>query len=521
LKNDKHEKNNSNSSLNIDNLYFFFTSSESRKNKKTKKKGYSLRDFKNNYAVIFDRSLNYGLIDMNGKIVMKTKYSYLSDISEEGHLITGDYIYGFNDGGGAPRIGLKNIKLITLKGDVKKVSNFSDKEIEFLPFYGDRLVRDSYFKVWSKNRIGGVVNSNGNYIINPVYEYISGFNENGYIVAIKENEMFVFDTNGSQINKTPLNYNISLYSPSTTRFPLLKDANNSLRVIDNKVICSSIDGLKYGVFDLNENKFIIPINYDKISSDLFIKNNDTIAYKVYKRNLSTLINYNTHKEQYPYVFEEITDIIEFKGEKFVEGIFKKKLNKKPFSIFTNYTNYINVNTQKLVFPKDLKLYEAKPIDLKYWIVKILGVNKKQISTDGYGIYDVENSSFLEKPILDKYSSIIRLSDKLVLFNKKNAESWLFDLNKKEKIRIFDGQPLFRQFSLSNGQITKSFISITQNRKNTLYDEDFNEVFSDLEYSASYIEEDRYIIKERINGKYVKTAYDIDGKIIGKKYEYKK
>ena len=237
---------------------------------KLKKKGYSIEKFQNGYAVIYNRERKRGIIDRNGKIILKTKYTYLSNVSDKGNMITGDFIYGGNDGGGAPKIGLKNIKIITLKGDVIKEAEFANMKIQFLKYNQNYSVA-SYFKLWNSNRIGGLIDCNGDYIIKPIYDYISFFNIDGKIITFLKNEMYIFNNKGIQLNKTPLKYKIELHSQSTTRFPLLKNGNtSSLQVIDENVICSK-DGINYGVFNLKDDKALVPFQYEKIATKLLIK----------------------------------------------------------------------------------------------------------------------------------------------------------------------------------------------------------------------------------------------------------
>ncbi|QOD61890.1 WG repeat-containing protein [Polaribacter haliotis] len=479
---------------------------------KLRKKGYSIEKFQNGYAVIYNKNKKRGIIDNNGKIILKTKYTYLSNVSEEGNLITGEYIYGGNDGGGSPKIGLKNFKIITLKGDVIKENEFKNMTIQFLKYNPNYSV-GSYFKLWNSNRKGGIINCNGDLIIEPKYDYLTFFNNKGKIIAFLNNEMYVFNNNGIQLNKTSLKYKIELQSQSTTTFPLVKSANTkNLQVFDDTVICTK-DGTNYGVFNLKDNKEKISFIYEKIDTKLFIKNKDTIGYKVFKNNLSTLIDYKSNKEIAPFVFEDITDLITFKNQKFLEGNYLK--NKKHI-----WSNYLNLETKELIFPNDLELYKASPINSSFWIVKVLGVLPNGYSSHAYSVYNVKEAKFIEAPELEKYSSIDRLSSNLVLFNKKNSGSWIYDLNKKQKIKSYLKKPRFTKFELTKNDLVKNFIVITNERKKTLYDEEFQIIFKDLKYSSSYVKKDRYIIKERIEGKYVRTAYGIDGKIIGEKYKYK-
>ncbi|QXP61757.1 WG repeat-containing protein [Olleya sp. HaHaR_3_96] len=479
---------------------------------KLKKKGYSIEKFQNGYAVIYNRERKRGIIDRNGKIILKTKYTYLSNVSDKGNMITGDFIYGGNDGGGAPKIGLKNIKIITLKGDVIKEAEFANMKIQFLKYNQNYSVA-SYFKLWNSDRIGGLIDCNGDYIIKPIYDYISFFNNDGKIITFLKNEMYIFNNKGIQLNKTPLKYKIELHSQSTTRFPLLKNGNtSSLQVIDENVICSK-DGINYGVFNLKDDKALVPFQYEKIATKLLIKDKDTLGYKVYKNKLSALVDYKTNNEVSPFIFEEITDLIQFKNKLFLEGHTLK--NKEEI-----WTNYLNLETKELIFPSELELYNATPINSDFWIVKTFGALPSGVSSQAYSVYNVKETQYIEPPELGKYSSIDRLSSNLLLFNKKNSESWIYDLNKKETVKSFSQKPRFSKFKLSKDGVVKNFIVITADRKNTLYDEEFNVIFKDLYYSSSYIEKDRYIIKERIDKKYVRTAYGIDGKVIGEKYKYK-
>ena len=54
----------------------------------------------------------------------------------------------------------------------------------------------------------------------------------------------------------------------------------------------------------------------------------------------------------------------------------------------------------------------------------------------------------------------------------------------------------------------------------MYDRNLKTYFTDLSLSTSYYENDRIVIKERIDGNYPLTAYDINGNVIGTAREYK-
>ena len=86
---------------NITTVIFLFTfmlsfSQEVNKTqiKKLRKKGYSIRQFYNGYAIVNNKSKKFGLINTDGKFILKPKYNYLSNISKNGNLITGDYRVG-------------------------------------------------------------------------------------------------------------------------------------------------------------------------------------------------------------------------------------------------------------------------------------------------------------------------------------------------------------------------------------------------------------------------------------------
>lgn len=418
-------------------MFSFSQSLSKEQRSKLSKKGYTPNNFKNGYAIISDKKRKKGIIDSNGKIIIKPTYTYLSNVSNKGNLITGEYIYGGNDGGGSPRTGLKNIKVINLKGDIIKEAEFTNMKIEFLK-YNSNYSSASYFKLWNSNRIGGLIDCNGDFIISPKYDYISFFNKKGEILTFLKNEMFVFNNKGVQLNKTPLKYKTEFHSQSTTKYPLLKDANTSnLQVINKNIICSK-DGINYGVFNIKDNKVIIPFEYDKIDTNLFVKNKDTLGYKVYKNKLCALTDYKTNKLITPFLFEEITDLIQFKDQFFLKGNHSKDNGEI-------WSNYMNLETEKLIFPSDLKLHKANPVSSNYWIVEIIGTLPSGVISEAYSVFNLKESKFIETPMLEKYTSIDRLSSNLILFNKKNSESWIYDLNKEETIKSFTQKPNLSKF----------------------------------------------------------------------------
>ena len=438
---------------------------------------------------------------------LKKKYDYVSNISDQQTFLTGKSIKGPSDGGGGFTMGLNNIKIVNLEGKVIMEPELANYRI-LLPFGRNDVKYSNLFCLWGGNNKVGIINTNGKIILEPTYDHINGFNAKGQAIAFNGDVLQVIDSEGRQILKENYKYKVNYDSFFSIPTP---GKINYFNVINNNLVCSK-DGVNYGVINVLTNKTVIPFEYSAIDPELFIKDTDTIGYPVFKNKLVTIRDIKTNKELSPFVFEEITDVIKINNGSYLEGKNDNVVDNTRESLF----NYFDLKNQKLVFPKGLKMSKAIPINNTFWIVNYYG---------DFLVYNVVKNEAIKTN--DEIISISKLTDKAVLYENKSHASWVYDLEKNKKIMEFPKKPSVYSFSLKKDGRIKDFFTLTSSKEgnwmdfSTLYDNELNVIFSDLNYAASYVEEDKYIISEDINGKRVMTAYDFDGKIIGEKYKFTK
>ncbi len=253
----------------------------------TQKSGYDLSGYIT--SVKTSEGLKFGYIDNNKKEVLKPEYNEVYRIIE------------IQDDNNTFIIAYRNGQAGVIKNN-KNIIDFSYQEIIYNDYNNVFLIE--------KNKLYGVVNLNGNMILEPKYSSI--YFEGIYIVA-DQNE--VYDTLGNKIEETKYS---SVFHTTNDNYYITCD-NNDLYGISNKekqtlveneylyieytfddyFICSK-DNEKFGLIN-SQGQVLIDFNYKNIqrieNANIILTNNNTI--ELYNNKINKIISTN-NAEIYTY-----------------------------------------------------------------------------------------------------------------------------------------------------------------------------------------------------------------------------
>lgn len=202
-----------------------------------------------------EEGYRYGYIDYKGKRILKPEFTKIERINE----IQGEDIYfvAYKDG----QAGLmKNNKCLT---------NYEFENIEY-------NLSNNLF-IAQRNSKKGVMNTNGDIIINTEYDELSFGGE--YINAVKNNELTILDTNGNEIQNSNI---VSLTKTKDGNYYIAIDKDNFYTVLDqnkNNLLNDNYDYIEYlgdshfivskdrksGIIDSNNN-VLLDIQYNSVIS---------------------------------------------------------------------------------------------------------------------------------------------------------------------------------------------------------------------------------------------------------------
>jgi len=398
----------------------------------------------------------------------------------------------------------ENIKVVTIDGKVIKQKEFAPYKLALT--IGDKYEYFPYLHCFiDANKKIGIITTNGDIILSPTYDRINHFNSKGQAIAFSGTEIQVINIEGKPLLTGKYKSNSddrNLYWGYTP------DQIYRYTVIDNNLICS-LDEKHYGIVNVLTNKTVAPFEYDKIGNLPVINEKDTIGYVAIKNNLSTILDFKTKKELAPFSFEKIYKAFPFNNSLYIEGVNNGK---------TTYNlNYYDVKNKKMIFKNGISLEKATPYDQTFWVYK-----KDDISR----LYNTVTNETVQTP--EEANEIYKLTDNLALYTIYKGDkklSWIFDVIKNKVVKNYNSVVQADSFTLKNNAISRQYFFIKEDSKAnnmsiSMYDGNLKTYFSDLTFYTSYIESDRIIFKEEIDGKYLYTAYGADGNVIGKIREYK-
>ncbi|MFN8671762.1 MAG: WG repeat-containing protein [Candidatus Sericytochromatia bacterium] len=220
----------------------------------------------------------YGLIDKNMNFIIKPKYESL-------HIQNNNNLVGFKTENSQGFLNAKNGKEIK---EYKLESNY----LFILKDFTNGLVSiiELNNSVYNGTKCG-YINEKGDIVIKPKYKICNNFSENRAFVLEeidKINKNIISKENEKELEDFDFDFDLPIkYSIINEKGEIIKTLNeNGRKVIFNYEYKDGysiivLDGVNYGVIDINGN-FIIPPIYQEIkdiSEDLFVvKNNNKYGY---------------------------------------------------------------------------------------------------------------------------------------------------------------------------------------------------------------------------------------------------
>ena len=244
-------------------------------------------------GIAFKEDRLHALVDLNGNQITEFKYQRIERISPE-------YYFVFENG---------KSNYINIKGE--KIFNDSIK----LTNHG---IYNSVAVYESKNNKFGLINSNGKYITEPIYDLIIGDINSIYWSVYINNLEGVIDCDGTVIIPI-VNKNIELFSDLDDKlFPVMKDD-------------------RYGYLDA-KNRLIVSYQYESASTFIkgtaIVKENGTWKLIDKKNKLLTKLDYEPLKSKRNFLSEGLIifkknkkyGFINLKGKVIIEAIYEEVIS---------------------------------------------------------------------------------------------------------------------------------------------------------------------------------------------------
>lgn len=508
-------------------LLFHISSYSQNKIIENFKKNYYVNENKNGFILLEDKD-NYRKIKIansKGEII----YSHEKEDAFFGKLecnkfFTATQLRSGNDGGGYTIVDYVNVKLYDVT-NIKNPINFN-----YNLLMGLKREKGNIFRILDFNDNVGLINSCGEILVQPLYKRIHTFNDEGYAVALSEKEIKIIDTLGNQIVSRSFKHGMS----SVSKRDCMK-CGNIWEIIKNNRILASNDGKLFGIYDFKSNKELIPFNYQAVY--LFDKEYDKPAdedfYILVKDNKNAVVDYKTLKEILP--FSENAD-----------GIRKIVKIDKGYLV-SYYKKVSSVNSNVNVFYDGKSLFDDK-LDIKNIEIKYAPFIVVHLYNGESMIYDIQKSKFiiafknnlvnigqiietnpyqLSKNMQNQYKSGSKYRQVNIPCGNNCSKSMLIDLDGNAKTK-----PTLES-SYTIIQIDKEkelffYLVLDSNKYFNLYNNDGklileNFKIADNEKDYAYVVKDNTLILNEVLEKglvYNKTAFDIEGNIIGERYKFR-
>lgn len=247
-------------------------------------------------AITYTEGEGNGIINKFGEIILPCKYVIYTDSNTQSNCVKiHRYRFYFNEG--YLTISENNkFGLINKKGNIVVPCKYPEF-IGFIWAYQIDLIRNGYIAVKEDDKLGLIKISEGNnYLLNTKYESIGIYknekyipkdtsiylyNEKKYIVASREQEALIIEINSGNIIFSINNYKFLgfyLITKSFVAARIEEDGQFIIRIfsLDNPNIYKDYSDIgywsdkyaqvchdsKWGIFDLNSGKEIIPCNYE-------------------------------------------------------------------------------------------------------------------------------------------------------------------------------------------------------------------------------------------------------------------
>lgn len=501
------------------------------------KKEYNLERSKSGFFLLEDKtdSNKIKIANSNGDIIythLNTKNKVFFSAIQCDKFFIGKPFGSANDGGGYTIYEFEDVKIHDLKNpDIGTEINFK---------FADRSRQQLFgiYKIFDVNNKVGLINSCGQVFVPTKYNRISNFNKIGQAVAYTDTDYTVLDTLGNSILKKPFKHaqNISKYS------------NEFYDDVEDNRIKGSNDGKLFGIYDFKLNKELIPYVYDEISMisktdyKAFVDVlDDKIGYLAVKNKILSIIDYSNFKEILPLSLgaNGFNAVKKINGNYFIDFYKTIKTVKKINATLSEDKSLVFHNVYyngKVLFNSELEIEKIDIFRNRFITL--------QLHNKGSMIYDTEKSKFIATFPNDLIKiggisssfSISKNKQNLVtdfenyfqvnyLNENKTITNSIFDINGQEKTKRLNGNGFFKiqvdklqdLFFYMVG-FENNFYLFNNDGKPIL--ENFKILDNDKEF-AYFVKDNILILNERIENSFVygKTAFDINGKMIGERYRF--
>lgn len=497
------------------------------------KKDYNLERSKSGFFLLKDKndSNKIKIANPNGDIIYthsNTKNKTFFSAIQCDKFYIGKSVGSADDGGGFTIFEYEDVKIYDLKNpEIGTEINF-----KFADRSGQQLF--GIYKIFDANNKVGLLNSCGQVLVPTKYNRISNFNKIGQALAYTDTDYTVLDTLGNSILKQPFIHGqkISKYS-----LEFYDD------IADNRIQASK-DGKLFGVYDFKLNKELIPYVYDEIAnlsnSDFKVIAgilDDKLGYYAVKNKIISIIDYSNFKEILPQSLgaNGFQSLKKINGNYFID--FYKTKNISGAASQNNSMDFHNIYFNgKVLFDSKLEIEKIEILRNRFITLQLH--NKSSM------IYDLEKFKFIATfpndliKISDVYPSSFSSKNKqnlvtnfenhfLVSYSNENkaVSNSIFDINGQAKTKPLKGNSYFM---IQVDKLQDSFFYLVAfesnfylfNNKAEPILENFKILDNENEF-AYFVKDNILILNEKIEDSFVygKTAFDINGKMIGERYRY--
>lgn len=437
---------------------------------------------------------------------LRNKFSYVRFLKDCNSAIVGELTYSHNDGGGRIPNGRKNIKIASLIG--KKIEYWTPSHSVISTSKLGSTSNDNYNeRLVSKDGKMGLIHPCKKIILEPKYDQIGEFNNEGLAIALLNDKIDVINLDGKSVLKE--SENLYFYDKNQS-FP---------KIFKNTIIVNNKEN-EYFLFDIIKNK-IISKTYSKISTDLIKITNEKRVFISTKDGKKTILDENG-LEIMPLIFEKISDIVN--NNRYISVTFPGKQGK-------NVYDYLE---KKLVFPTNIQKTVGVALSKEDGIWEF----ETYKSGEHYSVYDTKHNRFIIKPseesskYVSHWNKLRSINNELIMIeNSKNKKIEIINRLNSNLIMSFPSKTKLRTFKLKEKNKENIFFltSIQPDRKNSktfcsLYNQKLEPIFKDVKIHPIDIKNkgNYFYYKEHKDCypcKTVYTAYDFNGKIIGEPYKY--
>jgi len=395
------------------------------------RKKYGVGELVNGYAIVTQKKGKRlkGVVDTNGKFVIKPKHKILLGPTSCGTVMTGDAITAPYDAEGPVAIGIADPLLIDI-ASAKQVGSVPYSVMYATGTSVDYVPNRDVVNITSGGRHPvGLYNLCSGPVLTPSFETMSKFSKKGFAIAFTKTEYTFLNLAGEE--RLPERLPHSLLR-SDGKFRFSEDGIDPTLVLENEYWPLKAGNGKFGLFNLATQTMTIPAEYESLA----YQRRRVPVGNVYKdRAVATLaekdgrfgvLENETGAVIAPIVFlEPPTWEREFQGN-YIFGIINAE------NATGKMANAYESEKQSFVLPNNFEALEIS----KYNDLWLVSQNTGPDNFVAKGLYDTETRSWAVKPEADGFISFVVGKNNTIKGEKRNGDSIFFD----QKGNIVSMQP---------------------------------------------------------------------------------